>query len=82
MRERAEHPADRVAELAVGIDVGLEDLRPDAQVLRIVGGDHPEPQDVGARLRDHLLRRHLLPSDFDILRPSSAMTKPCVSTAS
>ncbi len=60
MRQRAEHPADRVAELAVGIDVGLQDLRADPQVLGVVGGDHPEPQDVGAGLLDHLLRRHLV----------------------
>ncbi len=60
MRERAEHPADRVPELAIGIDVGLQDLRADPEVLRIVGRDHPEPEDVGARLLDHLLRRHLV----------------------
>ena len=29
MRQRAEHPADGVAELAIGIDVGLEDLGAD-----------------------------------------------------
>ena len=48
MREAAEHPADGVAQLAVGLDRGLEDFRADAQVVGVVGGAHPHPQDVGA----------------------------------
>ena len=54
--QRAEHPADRVAQLAVGLDGVLEDFRADALVVGIVGGAHPQPQDVGAGLRHDLLR--------------------------
>ena len=52
----AEHPAHRIAQLAVSLDSVLEDFRPDALVVRIVGGAHPESEDVGAGLRHHLLR--------------------------
>ena len=55
--ERAEHPAHRVAQLAVGLDEGLEDLRADAQVVGIVGRRHPQAQDVGAAVLDDVLRR-------------------------
>ena len=48
MREGAEHPADGVAQLAIGLDRGLEDFRADAQVVGIIGGAHPHAQDVGA----------------------------------
>ena len=57
MRQRAQHPADGVAQLAVGLDRGLEDLRSDAQVVGVVGSAAPHPQNVGARLLDHVLRR-------------------------
>ena len=36
MRQRSQHPADRVAQFAVTIDRSLEDFRPDAQVFRII----------------------------------------------
>ncbi len=58
MGEIAEHPADGVAQLAVSVDRGLENLRPDAQVVRIVGGAYPHAQDIGARGFDDILRRH------------------------
>ncbi len=54
--QRAEHPADRVAQLAVGLDGVFQDFRADALVVGIVGGADPEPQDIGAGLRHHLLR--------------------------
>ncbi len=57
MGQRAEHPADRVAQLAIGLDEGLQDLRADAQIVRIVGRRHPQAQDVGAGFLDHVLRR-------------------------
>ena len=57
MRQRAEHPAHGVAQLAIGIGRGLENLRPDAQIVGIVGGAHPHAQDIGAGLLDHVLRR-------------------------
>jgi hypothetical protein len=76
MRQRAEHPADGVAELAVGIHIGLEDFRADPQVLGVIGRDYPQPQDVRARLAITSCGVTVLPSDFDILRPSSSMTKP------
>ena len=58
VRQRAEHPAQRVAQLAVGVDEGVEDLRADAQVVGVVGRRHPQAQDVGAGLLHHVLRRH------------------------
>ncbi len=57
MREIAEHPAHGVAQLAVGVDRGLEDFRADAQIVGVVRGADPHAQDVGARLLDHVLRR-------------------------
>ena len=70
MVERAEHPAQRVAQLPVGLHEGLQDLGADAQVVRVVGGRDPQAQDVGAGLPDHVLGRdrvaerlrHLLPA--------------------
>src|SRR3977135_1050973 len=55
MGERTEHPAQRVAELAVRLDRVLENFLPDAQVVGIIGRAYPEPQHVGARLLDHVL---------------------------
>ena len=60
MRERAEHPADRVAQLAVIVADGLEDFRADALVVGIIDAGDPEPQDVRARLLDHVLREGLV----------------------
>ena len=57
VREHAEHPAQRVAELAVGLGRALQDRRPEADVARIVGGGHPQAQDVGAGGLHQLLRR-------------------------
>ena len=56
MMQRAEHPADRVAQLAIGLDGVLQDFRADALVVGIVGGADPEPQDIGAGVLHHLLR--------------------------
>ena len=58
MREIAQHPAQRVAQLAVGLDGRFQDFRADALVVPIVGRARPQPQDIGARLLDHILRRH------------------------
>ena len=57
MRERPQHPADGVAQLAVGLDEGVDDLLADAQIVGIVRRRDPQPQDVGAGLFDHVLRR-------------------------
>ena len=54
--QRAEHPADRVAQFAVGLDGVLEDFRPDALVVGIVGDADPQPQNIGPGLRHHFLR--------------------------
>ena len=58
MREIAEHEAQRVAQLAIGLDIGLDDVRADAQILGVVGAHRPQPQDLGAGLADDVLRRH------------------------
>ncbi len=56
MMQRAEHPADRVAQLAIGLDGVFEDFRADALVVGIVGGANPQPQDIGAGILHYLLR--------------------------
>src|SRR5437016_11396385 len=56
MCERAEHPFDRVAQLAIGLDCVLEDFRPDALVVGVVGGADPQPQYVGTGILHHFLR--------------------------
>jgi len=43
MMQRAQHPAHRVAQLAVGLDGVFEDLRADALVFDVIGGADPEP---------------------------------------
>ena len=69
--------------LAVGLDIGLQDFR-----RRCADRPHSPTE------QTHIRRMSApyclitscgattLPSDFDILRPSSASTKPCVSTTS
>ncbi len=69
MHEVAEQPADGVAQLAVGLDRGLEDFRPDPQVVGIVRRAHPHAQDVGAGRLDHVLRRHRVAERLRHLAP-------------
>ena len=47
----------RVPDLAVGVNEMIENLLRDAEVFPIVLGGHPEPQDLGTGLFDHLLWR-------------------------
>jgi hypothetical protein len=56
MMQRAEHPADGVAQLAVGLDGIFKDFGTDALVVGVVSGANPQPQDVGAGLGDDFLR--------------------------
>ena len=82
VRERAEHPADGVAELAIGVDIGLDDRLAEALVFPIVGGHDPEAQDVGAGIPSSPpAAMTTLPFDFDIFSPFSSMVKPWVMTA-
>ncbi len=48
--ERAQQIAQRVAQPAIDIALMLQDLGADAQILGIIGADHPQAQDVGAAL--------------------------------
>ena len=57
MGERAQHPAQGVAHLAVGLDEGFQDFLADPKVVRIVRGRDPEAQDIRARFLDDALRR-------------------------
>ncbi len=57
MRQRAEHPADGVAQLAIGVDIGLDDRLAEALIFPIVRGHDPEAQDIGAGILHHVLRR-------------------------
>ncbi len=54
--ESAKDVAHGVAQFAVRFHIGLEDFLAQPQVFRIVGGGHPEAEDIGARLLDHVLR--------------------------
>ena len=56
VRQRAQHPAQRIAHLAVGLGEGLDDRRADALIVGIVRARHPQPQDIGAGLLDDVLR--------------------------
>jgi hypothetical protein len=76
----AQHEAHRVAQAAVAVGGAFQDLRPDALVGGVVRLRHPEPQDIGAVLLDHLLGATVLPSDLDIFMPFSSSVKPWVST--
>src|SRR5262245_40330334 len=53
----AEHPTYGVAQLAVRFDGRLENFRPDPQVVCVVRGTYPHPQNIGAGLTDHILGR-------------------------
>jgi hypothetical protein len=64
MGKRAQHPAQRVSQLAVGIDVGLDDRLAETLVLPVIGGHHPDAQNVGARLLHDVLREHLIVERF------------------
>ena len=57
MRQIAEHPTQRVAQLAIGIDGRFQDLGTDTQVIRIIGGADPHAQNVGSGIAHHFLRR-------------------------
>lgn len=57
MGERAEHPADGVAQLAIGIDIGLDDGLAEALVIPIIGGHDPQAQDIGTGVLHDFLRR-------------------------
>ena len=67
MGERAQHPADRVAQLAVVVGDGLEDLRSDALVVGIVDARHPKTKDVGAGNADDVLRERLIAERLRLL---------------
>src|SRR5262245_8459149 len=57
MREIAEHPAQGISELAVGLGGTLQDSGPETDVARVVRRRHPQAQNVGARGAHELLRR-------------------------
>ncbi len=82
MRESAEHPAQRVAQLAIEIDERLQDFRPDAQIVGVIRAATQRRRMSAPDSAITFCGATTLPSDFDILRPFSSSTKPCVSTAS
>ena len=55
--QRAQNPAQRVPELAIGLGGALQHRGPEADVAGVVGGRHPQAQDVGARGLHQVLRR-------------------------
>jgi hypothetical protein len=73
-----QHETDRVAQAAIGVDIGLDDVLADAQIFGEVGASR---RISAPFLSAMTCGASVLPSDFDILRPWSSMTKPWVSTA-
>ena len=57
MGKGAEHPADGVAQLAIGIDICLDDGLAEALVFPVVCCHDPQAQDIGARVLHDFLRR-------------------------
>ena len=53
--EVREQVADRVADLAVGLGHAADHVVGDPHVLAVVDHDRPQPQDLGAVARDHLV---------------------------
>ena len=60
MREGAEHPANRVAQLAIIVADRFQDFGADALIVGVVDAGHPQTQDVGARNADDVLREGLV----------------------
>ena len=59
-REVREQKARGIADPAVGVGIALEDLVRDGHLGAVIGGGHPQAQDVGAqRLHDLLRRDHV-----------------------
>src|SRR3972149_7785423 len=57
MMQTAQEPAQRVPEFPVSLDEILEHFGPIPDVVGVVRGRYPEPQDVRAIETGHLLRR-------------------------
>ena len=58
IRQVGQQEAQRIADAAVAFGHALEDLVGDRQLAGVVGGRHPQAQDVGAQAVVHLLRCH------------------------
>ena len=69
VRQRAQHPADGVPELAIGVDIGLQDRLAEPLVFPVIGGDDPQAQDIGAGLLDDVLRHHRVAEGLRHLAP-------------
>jgi hypothetical protein len=82
MGERAEHPAHGVAQLAIGLDEGLEDLLADAQIVGIIGGATQRRRMSAPESLMMSCGAVTLPFDFDIFSPFSSRQKPWVRTMS
>ena len=82
MRERAQHPADRIAQFLIGLAESRENFFPDPQIVGIIRSRDPEAQNIGAESSMTVCGAVTLPTDFDIFRPFSSKTKPWVRTAS
>ena len=54
--ECAQHIAKRVAQFAIIFDGRFQNLRPNAHVIGIITGGHPEAQNICAGVFDHVLR--------------------------
>jgi hypothetical protein len=76
-----EQEAQRVADAAIGLDDALEDLVGDRQLAGVVGGRHPQAQDLGAERVGNFCGAITLPFDLDIFMALPSTTKPCVSSA-
>ncbi len=62
--EGAEHVAHRIAQLAIGIDAGLEDFVGDAQIVGIILARSPQAQDLDAVFLGDIFRRDDIAQGF------------------
>ena len=77
--EPAEHPtADRIAKLAIGVDIGLQHVLAEPLVFPIVGRELPTGRsNVGCPTAMTSCGANARPSDFDISPGVSSMVKRC-----
>ena len=62
--QTAEKIAECISQPPVVIHLTLDNLRPDTQIIVIIRIRHPDPQDIGTVLFDHILRRHRIAQRF------------------
>ena len=65
--QRAEHIAQRVAETTIKIACLLQNIRTEAHILRIIGRQNPQAQNIRAEGPHHLVRVNDVAKRFGLL---------------